>query len=177
MTGKDTLTKQKLRNALFQLLAKKEIQDITVAQLCRTAGVYRSVFYANYSDITVLKQELECKLIADAEACFSGGDGDIRSEIVRFLQLIRENTRIFKSLFSSSKQNPLFDAYIKNSLAQNQKKLKQLHKNISDSFLNMYTRFYTYGTQSVLQYWIDIDFTISVDEMATFLLHLFSEHD
>ncbi len=50
---------QALRQALLELLESQELPQITIAQLCRQAGVNRSTFYAHYENIGDLLNELE----------------------------------------------------------------------------------------------------------------------
>ena len=43
-------TKKALSDAFIQLLSKKSFEEITVNELCETAGVRRATFYKHYSD-------------------------------------------------------------------------------------------------------------------------------
>ena len=45
-------SRQQLTKALLALLKKKELNDITVSELCEKAGVGRVTFYRNYPDMT-----------------------------------------------------------------------------------------------------------------------------
>ncbi len=52
-------SKDFLRQALLRLLETQELSEITVAQLCKEAGVNRSTFYAHYENINDVLEELE----------------------------------------------------------------------------------------------------------------------
>ncbi len=52
-------SREALRRGLLTLLEQQELQEITVAQLCREAGVNRSTFYSHYENIWNVLEELE----------------------------------------------------------------------------------------------------------------------
>lgn len=44
------ISRESIRLALFQLMAKKSYNDITVTDICKRAGVSRNAYYRNYSN-------------------------------------------------------------------------------------------------------------------------------
>lgn len=50
------LTKMLIRKAFTELLREKPVQNITVKELCQTAGINRGTFYSHYTDIYDLLQ-------------------------------------------------------------------------------------------------------------------------
>lgn len=71
------MSKTFLKEALISLLQQKRIARITVKELCDLADVNRSTFYAHYTDIYSLLNEME---------------NDIMTELTRALQAYVENT-------------------------------------------------------------------------------------
>ena len=60
---KQRLTKECLYISLVQLLKKKDLQDITVTELCAKAGISRMAFYRNYSVAAdILEEHIEYDL-------------------------------------------------------------------------------------------------------------------
>lgn len=47
-------TEECLKNTLMALLKDKELADITVTELCDTADIERSTFYAHFEDVSAL---------------------------------------------------------------------------------------------------------------------------
>ena len=56
--AKYQLYNDKMIDAMIQLLQKKSFDAITVTEICRTAGIQRSTFYAHYSDPYELLQDM-----------------------------------------------------------------------------------------------------------------------
>ncbi len=54
----------------MKLLSKKELDDITVTELCRTAGVDRKTFYHHYKSIADIPEEIERQVISDIQQVF-----------------------------------------------------------------------------------------------------------
>lgn len=51
-------TREKLKDALLELMGEKPCSQVCVAELCRQAGVSRSTFYAHYDGVHSVLQEL-----------------------------------------------------------------------------------------------------------------------
>lgn len=52
------LTKKALKEAFFELLSKKSIDQITIKDITSHCGVSRNTFYYHYEDITALLEEI-----------------------------------------------------------------------------------------------------------------------
>ena len=53
------MTKQRLYQALINLLQKKDLREITVRELTELAGISRGTFYFHYADIYALMEQME----------------------------------------------------------------------------------------------------------------------
>ena len=55
-------TMENIEKAVIYLLKEKELDKISVTELCEIAGVERSTFYANYEDVSALANEIAAKI-------------------------------------------------------------------------------------------------------------------
>ena len=90
------LTKRLLRESLLELLKEKPVDCITVKELCENAEINRSTFYAYYTDVPALYEEMGNEL-ADAllehiKTMTSGPDTEL------MLTYIRDNCEMFRLL-------------------------------------------------------------------------------
>ena len=53
------MTKKLMKDALLELLEQHPLNRITVTDVCRSADVNRSTFYAYYTDVETLMLEIE----------------------------------------------------------------------------------------------------------------------
>ena len=58
-------TDKKIRSAFLSLLEKKEIQKISIQELCDLAGIHRASFYLHYQDIYDLLEKTEAQFSRD----------------------------------------------------------------------------------------------------------------
>ena len=59
------LTKRLLKESLLQLMEEKNIQNITVSELCERSEINRSTFYNHYGCPADVLKEIEMNVIAD----------------------------------------------------------------------------------------------------------------
>ena len=57
-------TKEKLKNTLIELVKDERLEDISISELCKTAGINRNTFYSHYSSVEELLEELEDEFLA-----------------------------------------------------------------------------------------------------------------
>lgn len=79
-----------LQTALIQLLQEKNINRISVRELCERAGVNRSTFYVYYKCIDELMEEIEQDVYAHLERIFQNENSGL-IQIQRMMEFVREN--------------------------------------------------------------------------------------
>ena len=57
-------TRQSIINAFIELRSHKELERITIKELCEKAQINKSTFYAHYQDIYHLSDTLETEVVA-----------------------------------------------------------------------------------------------------------------
>ena len=70
-------TRERLRQALTQLLLEKDVRDITVRELTDLADVNRGTFYTHYRDIYDLLEQTENALFGELEALLDSLTGKL----------------------------------------------------------------------------------------------------
>lgn len=59
------VTKMIIRKAFTDLLTEKPIRNITIRELCETAGINRGTFYTHYQDIYDLLEQIEKEMLQE----------------------------------------------------------------------------------------------------------------
>ncbi|MBR2738707.1 MAG: TetR/AcrR family transcriptional regulator [Lachnospiraceae bacterium] len=102
-------TEHILRETLLDMLEQKRLVDITTTELCRRADVSRNTFYAHYTAVEHLYDDMENDLVrslVNAAGVTVPGPGRSREEVFeanvdaarRFLDILKENRRIAEAL-------------------------------------------------------------------------------
>lgn len=100
------LIRESIQTALFQLLNKKEFSKIKITEVIERAGVSRSAFYRNFSNLDeVISEELKrvCKNI------FEKGEQIISTNWTAMLTKIDEHKETFKILISAGLESKILD--------------------------------------------------------------------
>ncbi len=110
-----------MQKALFQLLNKKDFSEISVAEICKGAGVNRSTFYSHYQNTFDLLKEAVDNSISDfyLELGSLGEnpniiqtDGDFfvsQKYLFPYLKFIKKNKLMFKAYNSNVHLFPIND--------------------------------------------------------------------
>ena len=145
--------KEKMINALFELLSIKDFIEINVSEVCMIAKIHRTTFYAYYSNLFELLEDAKNQAIEEFK---------------------KENNNV---LFVKN-HAPLFKAYFKNSSAFkadedfntlfNQGLLPKAKDKYNNDYTMIYyaTRFFIDGFFSVIKEWMKNNFKESPEEIA-----------
>lgn len=95
------VTKKMLKDALFQLLKKKDIDHISVKELCETAGINRSTFYRHYDSQYALMEEIIdhlAKMVIECNETISKDNAQSNASIKKVIEYFythREESFLF----------------------------------------------------------------------------------
>lgn len=117
---RNTETKTYIKNSLVKLLKEKEMKDITVSDITRTAGVNRGTFYLHYLDKYDLIKQLVDEMTVNLETILLANDKD---EVVDDSQEIIEYQIILNALLYVKEEVIFIDALIKNGFETNLKQI------------------------------------------------------
>lgn len=178
-------TARLMDEALLSLLEAKDLEYITVKEICAKAGVNRSTFYLHYETISDLLTECLEYTNKQFLSSFSKLPESFASEIenapLNEFVLVREKfLRPYLTFIMEHK--PAFRAAYKNpSCMQSDKQ----YKDISDYILRpimkrfqvpekehtYWISFYIHGCMAIIQEWLAGNCRDSVEEIETIMLH------
>ncbi|MGN0529199.1 MAG: TetR/AcrR family transcriptional regulator [Eubacterium sp.] len=81
------LTKRLLKESLQKLMQNKNIQNITVSELCEKAGINRSTFYNHYGCPGDVLKEMELEVIYDLEQLLFNNNDELNSSMNKELSI------------------------------------------------------------------------------------------
>ena len=89
------MTKRMMKEALIDLMDQKPLEKITVTEICKSADVNRSTFYAYYEDISALMLEIEDEVLEHvtiyADNFNDYSDKRMLEVFEEFFEYVREN--------------------------------------------------------------------------------------
>lgn len=149
---------EKIERAFIEALQTKELGGITVSDICKTAEVNRSTFYANFSDIYELADRIRQHLEEDVGALYE----EERTKTY--------NSNDFLKLFRHIKDNQLFyRTYFKLGYDHDYKiKLYDVHQAeqyFDNQNIHYHITFFKSGFNAIVKLWLDGGCQESPEEM------------
>lgn len=159
---------QVIRQALFELLETKSLDEITVVDLCTKADVNRGTFYKYYRDVPDLYDKTEDSLVGEIFSLMPGSENaDLPDHLFfkEILSIIAEN----KEFTYIAKNMTFSDRLAKKLLAFFIPYLQQmLHRkcpNASGTDADLLLEYILGGCIRVVSYWLKNGMQISIDEI------------
>lgn len=149
---------QKIEQVLVELLQTKELNQISVSDICKRAGLNRSTFYANYVDIYGLADAIREKLEAQVAELY-------KDEIEQGF-----NSNNYLILFQHIAQNQIFyRTYFKLGYDEKYKILAYDYnlakKHFDNRFIEYHMEFFKSGLTKIIKLWLQNDCKETPEEM------------
>lgn len=143
-------SQNKIIKVFLNLIQTKEIEEISVSDICKQANINRSTFYANYLDIYDLVDKIKELIIEDFIDAYKE-ERITESHSYNFLKLFKhiyDNQIFYKTYF---KLNMNIDATLINSNISNE----MLKFYDSDKHLDYHIEFFKAGLNAILIKWLN----------------------
>ena len=165
------VSQEKIEKAFVTLLQEKELNQITVTDICKITKLNRTTFYNNYLDIYDLAAKIRLKLIQDVDDLYH--DENIMkynsNDFSKIFHLIKKNQLFFKTYFKlendsnmlPSKENFRYDTNLAKKYYNNQ-------------HIDYHIEFFKAGFNAIVKKWLKNGCKESPDEIYQILM---SEYD
>ena len=170
--------------ALIYLLEKKDIEYITVKEICNKAGVNRSTFYLHYESINDLLDETMNYINKKFINYFDESTREFiekikfaslkdlklieRKYLNPYLNFIKENKKIFKASFHNPTGMNVYDKYIYLKKYVLMPILERF--NVPEKEKNYLIAFYINGIIAIIREWIDKDCKDLIDDIENIII-------
>lgn len=156
------LARECLKSALVKLAREKEYKEITVSELCRTAGFSRMAFYRNYSVIDDIFHEIASdmnNMVIDAVGS-PFRNNTTREWYVCAFRLIAENKDTMQLMFQENFQREWMDT-VNSFVIHNENFTAQ----------ERYQRLmWSGGFENTVSYWLNAGMKESPEELADYCI-------
>lgn len=160
-------SQEKIEKTFLQLIQKKEVEDITVSDICKIAKLNRSTFYANYIDIFDLIEKVRVRMINEYANLFLN-DRNVGQNPYSYLIMfkhIKENQIFYKTYFKLK-----FD--ITYPITYYDKELAMQFYN--GKHIDYHCEFFKAGISAIIKKWLDNNCKESPEEMVEILTSEYS---
>ncbi len=163
-------TKKIIKEAFLELLSEKELQKITVTDICKRADVNRGTFYNYYTDTIDLFHQIEAQLIEKILPLIKiDSDEELASWLSRLITILKEAQPLSSILTRNYQNSHLIKAIF-----------QEVHEVAIESFATRYHEddprlleyYFTYFVRGVLgtvEEWLINDDGTSADDLSRVL--------
>lgn len=168
--------------ALLLLLEKKDLEFITVKEICQKAGVNRSTFYLHYENVVDLFQEAVEMLnkefknsfeLKDATQVIKNGTAHeavfIKEEfLVPYLEFVKKNKRVIQTIHKKPKLFNNNAIYTNMSVEIFYPVLQKF--NIPKEEIPYRLEYFTRGVAGIVSKWIEFDCSTSIEKIVELII-------
>lgn len=171
-----------LKNALFELLAKKSFDEIKVNDICNVAMVHRTTFYSHFSDkydllefcVKDVEQELSEKITHNP---YSNTKEFYTNLIMSLLDYIGDNKKFFQCILKKNSDSSIVSIF-KNACVSY---ITEMLEKEEDAGINhtvsceVIAEFYAGAVIATIVWWLKTKSTLSETELCSAIISLIFE--
>lgn len=151
-------SQEKIEKTFLQLIQTKEVENITVSDICKISKLNRSTFYANYIDIYDLVEKVKFRMENEFANIFTNDSqaGHNPSSYLKMFRHIKENQIFYKTYFKLNFDATSSITYFHEDLAL---------KYYDNKYIDYHCEFFKAGFNAILKKWLNNNCKESPEEM------------
>lgn len=149
---------ERLEKVFIELLQTKELNEISVSDICKRAGLNRTTFYANYTDIYGLADSIRDKLEVAVSDLYRNEitQGFNSNDYLKLFRHIKENQIFYRTYFKLGYDNKYRIISYDTGLAQT---------HFKNRFIEYHMEFFKAGITQIIKLWLKNDCKESPEEI------------
>lgn len=166
------MTKKMMKDAMLELMENQPLEKISVTDICESADVNRSTFYAYYEDAGQLLAEIENDVLNQLPVTLDTIEdysNDIfLSMLEAFFEYVRENERLFRILIIQ-RDSSSFHLKLLNTVMEKYRDPSNQNSTLPSRYAYL---FCLSGVMGIMKKWIIDGFPFSSREFARIALQM-----
>ncbi len=160
-------TKKIIRDTFLDLLQEKEINKITVSEICKNADINRATFYRYYIDVYDLLDKIELDFVEQLKQFELKEDTiTVKAFSKEYLTVFLENKELVKILFSTKNNVFFLNEFLELVYSTCKKVWNKEMPDLSEEEIETAAVFIFNGALGVINYWVINDFNDSVEHIS-----------
>lgn len=167
-------SKKVIIDALLMLLQEKNLNKITVTDICKEADINRGTFYSYYNDPFDLMRSIEEEMIEKMmSTIIISGDESIQNMLSGIFNLILENKELCKIIFNEKNSSHVLNTLLNSAYERTIEEIRKQFPNANETQLEYYFTYTTGGTIEIIRKWINDNMKIPTEEVVRILESLY----
>ena len=138
---------ERIERAFLEALQTKELEQISVSELCKQAGLNRTTFYANYADVYALADSIRDKLENSLAELYQREieQGFNSNDYLKLFRHIQNNQIFYKTYFKLGYDDKYKIIAYDSALAQ---------QHFQNRFIEYHMEFFKGGITRIIKLWL-----------------------
>lgn len=153
----------RMEKAFINILQNKDLDNISVSEICKKADLNRTTFYANYDSIYDLADSIRDKLESDMKEIYKNEiDSKCNSnDYLKLFRHIKDNQIFYRTYFKLGYDNNYKIVWYDKTLAE---------KYFGNRFIEYHMEFFRGGITRIIKMWLEKGCKESPEEMNEILI-------
>lgn len=181
-------SKKMIRESLYELIKTKPLNKITVKEICETADVNRSTFYAYYMDIYDLHQKITkeffekqreiinyaVSVLAQKENIADLSIDDFQEICFFYLKTVKANKELYKFIFNQNSTNSIHLSFGKVFFHTI---LNEIPNKLPEEMKPIFKRSFTFvsgGTTAIMMNWLKTECAEDTTRLSRYLAYYYN---
>lgn len=160
-------TQSVIRSTLLELLQDKNINQVTVSEVCKIADINRATFYRYYLDIYDLLKKIEDEFVGELNEILNKSKGDsIYLTVRELLDMFLQNKELVNVMFSPNNSIEFLNELLQTTYEKCSIKFRNDIPDVTEKDIEYVNVFIFNGALGIINYWVNRDFDQDVDTIA-----------
>lgn len=149
---------ERIEKVFIELLQTKELNEISISDICKRAGLNRTTFYSNYTDLYGLADTIRDKLEAEVSDLYKDEitHGFNSNDYLKLFRHIKENQIFYQTYFKLGYDNQYKIIAYDTDLART---------HFQNKFVTYHMEFFKAGITQIIKLWLQNDCKESPEDL------------
>lgn len=164
-------TKKHIESIFISLYKEKEINEISVTELCKKAKINRRTFYNHYEDIYILRKDIECEVITAFKAFYpvmldSVINQNFTDEATEIIENFAKEYKEIILLFITIRTSKSFLETVRKYSSDCIQKVLPFYLDLSVPINRSIIEYISYGQMGIIIWWITEGQNVNIKDLA-----------
>ena len=138
---------ERIEKVFMELLQARELNEITVSDICKLCGLNRSTFYANFTDVYDLADKMRVHLEEEVNRLYESEAAQKfnSNDYLRLFRHIRVNQLFYRTYFRLGYDNQFKLKYYD---------IHQAQRHFDNQYIEYHVEFFRSGFNAIVRMWL-----------------------
>lgn len=167
-------TMKVIKDTFLELMDEKDINKISISEICKISDINRATFYRYYDNVYDLLDKIEADFVLELKKASEKSDEDytVASFVNVLLHVFVDNKKLVKVLFNSKNTTQLLNDVLVIAYVKCKEKWEKDLPNLASEDMEYAALFIFNGALGVINFWVKNNFDKDPEEISNIIEQL-----